>query len=133
MHWVAKWPDDHHVQMGNQIYDIAAICDYYKISPEHFCISTLSVKRGDNKLALCQQWGQKYHTSSTSAAHTVPTDFNLDYVLKHFATPASAAPGGRGAGKGNGKGGAKTEGKGGAKGRGRGVKRTPTVAFTEGA
>jgi hypothetical protein len=132
MHWVAKWPDDHHAHMGNHIYDVAAICDYYKIDPARFCVSSLSVKQGDNKLALCQQWGQQYHTSSTSAAHIVPTDFNLDYILKHFATPAPGG-GGKGKGKGAGRGGGKGGGKGGVNSRGRGAKRSQTEAFDGGA
>jgi hypothetical protein len=113
---IAQWIDDHHVRVGNRVYDVPAICDYYKISPEHFCVSSLSIKPAGERLALCQHWGQKFHTSATSAAHVAPTDFNLSYIDKHFATAASAG------------GGAKGKGKGGGRGRGRGLKRAIDAA-----
>jgi hypothetical protein len=118
---LAKWVDDIHVRIGAYTYDVAAICDYYKMDIAQFCVSNLSTKPGEEKLALCQHFGSKHHTSALSAAHAPPTEFNLAYITKHFATKSSSAKGGA-------KGGRQGAGKGGGRGRGRGEKRTLEVA-----
>ena len=93
---IVKWLDDTHVQIGISIYDVAAICAYYKISIDDFCPACLSNKPGDSKFALCSKWGESGHEHAKSSAHTVPKGFNLQYISKHFMTKAETKPGGGG-------------------------------------
>ena len=79
-----KWADDTHAQIGVFSYDVAGVCSHYKLDVTDFCVSNLSSKPGAKRFALCPCWGTKGHEHATSSAHTVPKNFNLKYIDKHF-------------------------------------------------
>ena len=85
------WVDDDHVTMGKFTYDVQATCDYYHIDRTGWCPQVgFSTKKGGDRLSLCPHWNTSGHTSLTSSAHVNPTNFNIQYVEKHFAKAATA-------------------------------------------
>lgn len=88
---LAKMLPNHKMELGGDLWDLCAAADMLGVDKDSWCWPRqLSMKKGDDRLALCPCFGKPGHEHAKSACHQDPPGFDLAKVRAKCATPISS-------------------------------------------